>query len=96
MMSRAFVNEDSGEPPRHYPLPPRDDAGFPFAAARALLDGANAGDSIGAEEATGYRWGDPRLIDQIRQLRAEAIDRRDDRMEVLAGRFLRAAGSSER
>jgi hypothetical protein len=95
MMSRAFVNEDSGDPPRRYSLPPRDDAGFPLAAARALLAGANDGDSIGAEEATGHHWGDPRLVAQVRQLHAEAVDRGDDRMEVLAGRFLRAAGESE-
>lgn len=91
-MSRAFVKEDSDGAPERYPLPPRDDPGFPLAAAGALLDGANRGDTASAEDATGYLWGDPRLADQVRQLRAEALHRGDDRREVLADRFLRAAG----
>src|SRR5207249_779185 len=57
-MSRAFVNEDAGGPERRYNLPKRDDPGYDAAAAWALLEGANAGDSYGAELATGYRWGD--------------------------------------
>ncbi|HEU4569407.1 MAG TPA: hypothetical protein VFS07_02420 [Gemmatimonadales bacterium] len=95
-MSRAFVNDDAaGEPaPEHrYPLPPRDDPAFPLAAARALLDGADVGDSLGAEEATGHRFGDPALVPQVRELLAEARRRGRDRMEQLAERFLRAAGS---
>jgi len=92
-MSRAFVKEDDAEPVRRYPLPAKDDPQFPLAAARALLDGANVGDSLGAEVATGCRWGDPALVDAVRQLRAEAIERHDDRGEVLADRFLRAAGA---
>ncbi len=59
-MSRAFVNEDAGgEPsPRHrYPLPPRDDPGYDAAAAWALLKGADVGDKLGAEEATGLYLG---------------------------------------
>ena len=48
-MSRAFVNEDAGAAPERYPLPPRDDPGYPLAAARALLRGADVGDTPGAE-----------------------------------------------
>jgi hypothetical protein len=44
-MSRAFVNEDSGQAPERYPLPARDDPGYPLAAARALLRGADLGDT---------------------------------------------------
>lgn len=91
-MSRAFVKEDSDGAAPRYPLPPRDDPGYPLAAARALLAGANAGDTASAEAATGYLWGDPRLVAELRQLRLEAIERRDDRAEVLAERYLRAAG----
>lgn len=92
-MSRAFVKDDAeGPDPRvRYPLPPADDPGYLEAVARALLAGANVGDSAGAEEATGHVWGDPRLVAVMRRLQQEAIDRDDDRMETLAGRFLRAA-----
>ena len=93
-MSRAFVNEDSDGPPPRYSLPPSDDPGFPLAAARALLAGANQGDTASAEEATGLPWGDPRLIGPMRQLLAEAVEAGHDRIEVLAERFLKAAGGS--
>lgn len=93
-MSRAFVNEDGPEaPPPLYALPARDDAAFPLAAARALLAGANAGDTASAESATGYFWGDPALGAEMNQLVDEAMDRGDDRMDQLARRFLRAAGT---
>ena len=91
-MSRAFVNEDAGgEPsPRHrYPLPPRDDPEFDAAAARALLKGADLGDKIGAEEATGYIWGDPELKRHVERLLEDAREDGDDRMEQLAERYLR-------
>lgn len=91
-MSRAFVNEDNeGAAPR-YSLPAPDDPTYPMAAARALLAGANAGDTGSAEAATGYLWGDPRLVDEFRQLRLEAIERNDDRAETLTERYLRTAG----
>ena len=97
-MSRAFVNDDAaGEPrPEHrYPLPPADDPGFPEAAARALLRGANEGDTLGAEEATGYGWGARDLVPHVERILAEARHRRDDRLEQLAERFLSAAGVVE-
>lgn len=94
-MSRAFVSEDQDgpSPQLRYPLPPPDDPGFEEAAARALLDGANLGDSIGAEEATGYLFGDPRLVPQVTLLLEQARGEGNDRYEQLAERFLRKAGS---
>ena len=93
-LSRAFVNEDGPEgPPPLYTLPARDDAAYPLAAARALIAGANAGDTTSAESATGYFWGDPALRAEMNQLVDEAMDRGDDRMDQLARRFLRAAGT---
>lgn len=95
-MSRAFVTEDVGDPdPRsRYTLPAIDDPSFPEAAARALLRGADQGDSAGAEEATGYLWGDPRLRTIIERLREEARANGNDRYETLADRFLKAANVS--
>jgi hypothetical protein len=95
IMSRAFVNDDAAgeaQPEHRYPLPPRDDPAFPLAAARALLDGANVGDSIGAEAATGYIFGSPELVPQVELILADARERGDERLEVLAERFLRRAG----
>ncbi len=87
-MSRAFVREDQEEPPARYELPDRADPGYPAAAAWALLEGANRGDSLGAEQATGYRWGDPSLRPHVEQFLAQARRRGDDRLEQLAERFL--------
>ena len=94
-MSRAFVNEDNDGAAPRYSLPGPDDPGFPIAAARALLAGANQGDTSSAEEATGYLWGDRRLIGEVGRLLGEATDSDDDRMITLAERFLRAAGAGE-
>lgn len=95
-MSRAFVNEDAGPPERRpdYDLPARDAADFEVAAARALLEGARAGDTVGAEDATGYRWGDPHLVPHVRHWLTVARQERDDRLEQLAERYLRAAGET--
>lgn len=89
-MSRAFVKEDQDEVPPRYELPARDDPGFPQAAAWALLEGANRGDSLGAEQATGFRWGDPVLRVWVEQILQHARRRGDDRLEQLAERFLNA------
>lgn len=93
-MSRAFVNEDGpdGPAPRFY-LPARDDPGFDAAAAEALLDAANAGETLAAEEATGYRFGAPALVPYVRAILADARARGQDRLEQLAERFLRRAGA---
>ena len=89
-MSRAFVNEDAGGGPRrHFSLPARDDPDFDAAAAAALLEGARAGATGDAEEATGYRWGEPRLHQHVMRILARARQERDDRLEQLAERFLR-------
>ena len=88
-MSRAFVNEDAGAAPERYPLPPRDDPGYPLAAARALLRGADQGDTPGAEAATGYYWGDPALRREVEQVLAEAHESGNERLEQLAQRYLR-------
>jgi hypothetical protein len=93
-MSRAFVNEDAGqsEEPR-YSLPEPGSPGYDEAAAWALLEGADAGDSRSAELATGFDWGDPRLIAQMQLILDSAQDRGEDRVAQLARRFLRQADS---
>jgi hypothetical protein len=90
-MSRAFINEDAGAgnaPPR-YPLPPRDDPSFELAAARALLRGADLGDTASAESATGYYWGEPTLRPLVERILEEARQDGNERLEQLAERFLR-------
>ena len=84
------MNEDAGagEAPR-YPLPPREDPGFDAAAARALLLGADLGDTASAEAATGYFWGEPRLRPLVERILAEAQEDGNERLEQLAERFLR-------
>lgn len=88
-MSRAFVNEDANEPEPRYVLPSRDDPGFDEAAASALLEGANIGNSYSAEQATGYRWGEEKLTPHVRKLMARAEAAGDERMVTLAERFLK-------
>lgn len=88
-MSRAFINEDAGGPEPRYHLPPRDDPGYDAAAAWALIEGADAGDSYSAELATGYRWGEPKLRPHVRGILDQARAERNERLEQLAERFLR-------
>jgi hypothetical protein len=89
-MSRAFIREDRDETPPRFELPERSSPDFDRAAAWALLEGANLGNSLAAEVATGYRWGDPRLRDHVEAIHAHARDHGDARLEQLASRFLRA------
>jgi hypothetical protein len=89
-MSRAFVKEDHDEVPSRYELPPRTDPGFDQAAAWALLEGANRGDSFGAEAATGYRWGEEVLRTHVQSILEFARQKGNERLEQLAERFLRA------
>ena len=91
-MSRAFVNEDAGtgEAPR-YTLPPREDPAFDLAAARALLHGADVGDTASAESATGYYWGEPKLRPLVERILDEAREDGNERLEQLAERFLRVS-----
>ena len=90
-MSRAFVNEDAGagDAAPRFPLPDRADPGYDAAAARALLQGADRGDTASAEAATGYYWGEPRLRSLVEQILAEAREDGNERLEQLAERFLR-------
>lgn len=89
-MSRAFINEDASDGPRrHFQLPPRDAPEFDAAAAAALLEAARDGATGDAEEATGYRWGDPRLHPHVTRILERARRESDERLEQLAERFLR-------
>ena len=89
-MSRAFINEDAGagDAPR-FPLPPREDPAFDLAATRALLQGADLGDTASAEAATGYYWGEPKLRPLVERILQEAQEDGNERLEQLAERFLR-------
>jgi hypothetical protein len=90
-VSRAFVNEDaSGKPNPRSPvaLPARDDPGYDAAAAEALLEGARAGDTGNAEEATGYYWGERRLRTHVEQILLRARTDHDERLIQLAERYL--------
>lgn len=91
-MSRAFVKEDDGEREPDFRLPDPDSPYYPEAAAWALIQGADEGDSRSAELATGYRWGDPALADQVRRILETAEAEGEDRVAQLARRFMRAAG----
>ena len=89
-MSRAFINEDAGpgDEPR-FPLPAAGDPSFDLAAARALLHGADLGDTASAEAATGYYWGEPKLRPLVERILVEAQEDGNERLEQLAERFLR-------
>ena len=89
-MSRAFVNEDASGPEPRYNLPDKSDPNYDAAAARALLDGANVGDSYSAELATGYRWGEPKLRKHVELILAGAKREGDERLVQLAERYLKA------
>ena len=89
-MSRAFVKEDAGGPERRYSLPARTDPSYDAAAAQALIEGANVGDSYSAELATGYRWGEPKLRPQVERILADAKSEGNERLQQLAERFLRS------
>jgi len=98
-MSRAFVREDPNpEPEPRYELPDPDSARFDKAAASALIEGANQGNSRSAERATGYRWGDAMLAPHVHDILDRARSDGDDRIVQLAERFLRKAeeGGSRR
>jgi hypothetical protein len=93
-VSRAFVNEDAGAGDKpQFRLPDPDSPGYEEAAAWALIQGADEGDSVSAEKATGYRWGDPLLKDEVAAILAQAEEQGADRVAQLARRFLRAAKS---
>ncbi|HET7250106.1 MAG TPA: hypothetical protein VFI79_09690 [Gemmatimonadales bacterium] len=89
-MSRAFINEDASGPEPRYNLPDKSDPSYDAAAARALIDGANVGDSYSAELATGYKWGEKKLVPHVKRILAQAKQEGDERTAQLAERFLRA------
>jgi len=89
-LSRAFINEDASGPEPRYNLPDRSDPGYDAAAAQALIDGANVGDSYSAELATGYQWGEKKLRPHVKQILALAKKEGDERTAQLAERFLKA------
>ena len=93
-MSRAFVKEDADGPAPRYYLPKRDDPGYDAAAAMALLEGANVGDSLSVQEATGYRWGEPALQPHVERILREASASGNERLVQLAERFLRAVNKA--
>jgi hypothetical protein len=95
-MSRAFVNEDAGDAAPRFPLPPRGDPSYDAAAARALLQGADLGDTASAEAATGYYWGEPKLRPMVERILDDARQDENERLEQLAERFLRARGPKPR
>ena len=89
-MSRAFINEDASGPEPRYNLPKRDDPGYDAAAAWALIEGANVGDSRSAELATGYQWGELTLRPHVERILARALEERNERLQQLAERFLKS------
>ena len=92
-MSRAFVNEDAGgDPEPTFSLPEVDSPYYDEAAAWALIQGADQGDSVSAEVATGYKWGEPTLASHMERILEEAEASGQDRVAQLARRFLRAVG----
>ncbi len=94
-MSRAFVKEDAGDEPQpRYSLPDPESPYFDEAAAWALIEGANAGDTRSAEVATGCDWGEARLVPHVERILAEAEEADNLRVAQLARRFLRAAGDA--
>jgi hypothetical protein len=91
-MSRAFVKEDANpEPEPRYELPDPDSARYNEAAASALIEGANQGNSRSAQRATGYKWGEPLLVPHVQEILDCAMSQGDDRVVQLAERFLRRA-----
>ena len=95
-MSRAFVKEDDGDvikPRRSFGLPSRGDRSYDAAAALAILEAARDGYVEDAEEATGYRWGEPHLHPHVQKLMDKELARpeeeQDRRFIQMARRFLR-------
>jgi hypothetical protein len=93
-VSRAFVKEDDHEQDPEYRLPDPDSPYYAEAAAWALIQGADEGDSRGAELATGYVWGEAALADEVEKILQDAEARGEDRVAQLARRFLRTARRS--
>jgi len=95
-VSRAFVKEDDYEKEPEFRLPDPDSPYYDEAAAWALIQGADEGDSRSAERATGYRWGDSMLTSHIEKIRDDADAAGEERVAQLARRFLRATHQAPR
>jgi hypothetical protein len=93
-VSRAFVKEDDHQDEPEYRLPAPDSPYYDEAAAWALIQGADEGDTKSAELATGYRWGDHELKSQMATILEKAEAEGQDRVAQLARRYLKAAGES--
>lgn len=91
-MSRAFAKEDDALPEPDYRLPEPDSEYYDEAAAWALIQGADAGDTKSAELATGYRWGEKRLLPHMEAILERAREEDQPRVAQLARRFIRAVG----
>lgn len=92
-MSRAFIDEDAGgDRSPSFSLPDPESPYYEEAAAWALIQGADQGDSVSAELATGYRWGEECLVPHVRRIMEAALSQGQERVVQLARRFLRAAG----
>jgi hypothetical protein len=91
-VSRAFVKEDDHEKEPEYRLPEVDSPYYDEAAAWALIQGADEGDTRGAELATGNRWGDAMLVEHVEKILERATSEGQDRVAQLARRYLKAAG----
>jgi len=94
-MSRAFVKEDSEAPEPRFSLPDPASPYYDEAAAWALIEGANLGDTRSAELATGCAWGESRLVPHVEQILERAEDEDNSRIAQLARRFLRSAAPQE-
>jgi len=90
-VSRAFVKEDDHEPEPEYRLPEVDSPYYDEAAAWALIQGADEGDTRGAELATGNLWGDAMLVEHMEKILERAETEGQDRVAQLARRYLKAA-----
>ncbi len=91
-MTQACYTEDAAGPPGpEYRLPDPDSPYYPEAAAWALIQGADEGDTRSAEDATGYNWGAPELAPHMETILAGAEEQGQDRVAQLARRYLKAA-----
>lgn len=93
-MSRAFVKEDDHQDEPEYRLPDPESPYYDEAAAWALIQGADEGDTKSAELATGYRWGDAELTAHVSKILEKAEAEGQDRVAQLARRYLKAAPKS--
>ncbi|MGY8797640.1 MAG: hypothetical protein ACKVG4_02525 [Longimicrobiales bacterium] len=90
-MSRAFVKEDDSQKEPDYRLPDEDSPYYDEAAAWALINGANEGETRSAELATAFVWGEAHLVPHVEKILTEAEEAGQDRVAQLARRFLKAA-----